>query len=365
MPALSNSVFTAIKTARNHVLFALLLLPATPLVLAQDDDQTPKPAKLFTTSETLVVTMTGPFRDIERKEKYQGTYPAKIEFTDELGNATSLEMTVERRGLTRQVVCRYPPIKLRFDKEAVKGTTFRGQKGLKMVTHCDKASKFEQYYILEMLAYQMYNLITDFSFRVRPLSVTYVDSETGDTQEPHFAFLIEDDGDVAKRNGQKKLQIPRARISWLDPKETSNVSLFQFMIANLDFAVLNGPDTKECCHNSKLIGQVPGEDPIYPIPYDFDASGLVNAPYAAPPEGLPVKKVTQRLYRGICKQNDALPAARQKFLDNEGAILALVNNETRLNDKSRQKTIKFLGQFFKIMKSDKDFERQIIGKCRK
>jgi len=365
MPASSKSVSIAMLTAGHYALFALLLWSATPLVFAQDEEQAPKPAKLFTTSETLAVTMTGPFKDIERKKKYQGAYPAKIEFTDELGNATSLEMTAERRGLTRQVVCRYPPIKLRFDKEAVKGTTFRGQKGLKMVTHCDKAEKYEQYYILEMLAYQMYNLITEFSFRVRPLSVIYVDNETGDTQEPHFGFLIEDDGDVAKRNGQEKLEIPRARISWLDPNEASNVALFQFMIANLDFAVLNGPDTKECCHNSKLIGHVPGEDPIYPIPYDFDASGLVNAPYAAPPEGLPVRKVTQRLFRGICKHNDGLPAARQKFLDNEAAIYALVKNESLLNDKSRETTLKFLEKFFDILKSDKDYQKQIIGKCRK
>jgi len=365
MPASSKSVFIAMKTVAHCALFALLLLPAAPLALAQEEDQSPKPAKLFTTSETLVVTMTGPFRDLERKKKYQGTYPAKIEFTDELGNATNLEMTVERRGLTRQVVCRYPPIKLRFDKEAVKGTTFRGQKGLKMVTHCDKGEKYEQYYILEMLAYQMYNLITEFSFRVRPLTVTYVDSESGDTQEPHFAFLIEDDGDVAKRNGQEKLEIARAGISWLDPTEASYLAMFQYMIGNLDWAALDGPDTKECCHNAKLIGHVPKEDPIYAIPYDFDASGLVDAPYAAPPEGLRVSRVTQRLYRGFCKYNAEASGARQRFLDAEGEIYALLNNETRLNEKSNKKATKFLGQFFKTLKSDKDFNKNIIGKCRK
>jgi len=84
--------------------------------------------------------MTGPWWYIERHANDQAAKPAKIEFTDDLGNSNTLNLTVERRGITRQVVCRYPPIKLRFNKETAKGTTFRGQKSIKMVTHCDKGT---------------------------------------------------------------------------------------------------------------------------------------------------------------------------------------------------------------------------------
>jgi hypothetical protein len=351
-----------LKSAGLYTLFTLFLLASSPAIFAEDDSS--KPSKLFSSTETLEVTMTAPWKDIERKKKYKGTYPAKIEFTDSLGNKNTLDLTVERRGITRQTVCRFPPIKLRFEKETVKGTTFRGEKSIKMVTHCDKGDKFEQYYILEMLAYQFYNLITDFSFKIRPLTINYIDSESGKTQDPRFAFLIEDDSDVAKRNGQDKLEIERTKPSRLDPVEASNLSLFQFMIGNLDFASLSGPDPKKCCHNAKLIGLDPENGPIYPVPYDFDSAGLVNAHYAAPPANLPVKSVTQRLFRGFCRHNDTLPQAKQRFLDKEQATFALINDEARLSSGSQKKANKFLGKFYEIIKSDKDFNKKIIEKCR-
>ncbi len=364
MSVSSNRSITSRITLNLCMVLALLFLISS-VHGAEKKDSAPKPAKLFTSSEPISVTISAPWRDIERKEKYQGTYPAKIEFTDELGNATSLNMTVERRGRTRQAVCRFPPIKLRFDKEEVKGTSFRGQKSLKMVTHCQTSSRFEQYYILEMLTYQMYNIITDFSFRVRPLSVTYVDTEKGKEQEPKFAFLIEDDSDVAKRNDQKKLKIAKTTRNQLDSRESINFALFQYMIANLDWSAISGPDKDKCCHNAKLVGQDPIKDPVYPVPYDFDAAGLINAPYATPPENLPVRNVTQRLYRGFCAHNETMEEGRERFLDHEQAILALVTDEPLLNSSTRKKALKFLGKFFDTLKDDKDFQKKIIAKCRK
>jgi hypothetical protein len=357
------------KNYRNIELtiLSLLLAVALPLCAQEKPDGEPKPAKLFSSNNTLNVTLTAPWRDIVRNEKKQDPYPAKIEFTDELGNTMSLDMTAQRRGLTRQRVCDFPPIKLRFEKEAVKGTTFRGQKSVKMVTHCQRSARFEQYYILEMLAYQMYNLITDYSFRVRPLNVKYVDSKTGKTEESRFAFLIEDDSDVAKRNGLKKLEVAKIKVSQLEPKVTSEFSLFQYLIANVDWAALSGPDPTECCHNVKPIGPEPltPQDKIYPIPYDFDSSGLVGAHYAAPAQGLPIRSVTTRLYRGYCRQNSTLEDARKLFLAQEAAILALISDENRLNSKTKKKATKYIGRFYKTIKDPGDFERLVIEKCRK
>jgi hypothetical protein len=213
----------------------------------------------------------------------------------------------------------------------------------------------------------MYNLITDYSFRVRPLKVKYVDSKTGKTEESRFAFLIEDDSDVAKRNGLKKLDIAKIKVSQLEPKVTSEFSLFQYLIANVDWAALSGPDPTGCCHNVKPIGPEPltPQDKIYPIPYDFDSSGLVDAHYAAPAEGLRIRSVTMRLYRGYCRQNSTLEDARKLFLAQEAAILALISDENRLNSKTKKKATKYIGRFYKTIKDPGDFERLVIEKCRK
>lgn len=346
-------------------LLGLALLAHGLPIAAQDDS--PRTPKLFESDEILSLTISAPWQELEKKRKYQGTYPATLEYLDHTGKSITLDLTVERRGVKRQETCRIPPIRLRFEKEAVKETMFRGEKSLKMVTHCQNSDRYDQYYLLEMMAYQMYNRVTDYSFRVQPLSVTYKDSKKGDVEADRFAFVIEDDSDVAKRNGLKKLEVPKIFPHWQESAPTSDFALFQYMISNLDWSALRGPEGEDCCHNVKLIAPRPFEpgDKAIPVPYDFDSSGIVNTPYAAPPEGLGVNSVTQRLYRGFCSHNDTMEASRQKYLSLENDIMAVLDSDARLTDRSKKKAVGFLERFYDILKDDKDFDRQIIQKCRK
>jgi hypothetical protein len=344
----------------------LSLLLASPAIAQDAAEDSPKPDKLFERDDTLDVTLNAPWRDVIRSKGKDKTFPATIEYTDELGNNVTLDLTVETRGITRQRVCKFPPIKLRFDKEKAKGTTFRGQKSIKMVTHCKTSGSYDDYYVLEMLAYQIYNLITDYSFRIRPLNVTYYDNEREDREDPEFAFLIEDDSDVADRHDLEKLVIPQIGYNYLESGVTSNFVLFQYLIGNVDWGALRGPDPEECCHNVKLIAPEPFEQGMmaYPIPYDFDSAGLVNAEYAAPAEGLGIDEVTERVYRGYCYHNDTLPAARQRFLDQQAAIVALVEQEPRLSSNGRRDTLRYLGEAFEVFRDDRKFNDEITAKCR-
>jgi hypothetical protein len=337
------------------------------------------PARLFEREDAIEVTITAPWRDLVRDRKNQDSYPATIVFTDELGNTETLDMTVERRGISRQRICRIPPIKIRFDKEDVKGTTFRGQESLKLVTHCESKERYQQYYILEYLAYRIYNLLTDYSFQVRPLTATYLqvgsqeESDSGfkffkqkSSEGPAFAFLIEEDKDVANRHDLKNLHIPKVRSGQLDSDVGAIYALFQFLIGNLDWAATVGPDPEECCHNSKLIGPEPTtpDDTLYPVPYDFDSSGFVDSEYALPPEGAPVRSVKQRLYRGYCAHNESLEGARERMLRNEQAIYKLIREEERLDPNRRSKALKFLEGAFTIFRDDKLFRKWIVEECR-
>ena len=65
-----------------------------------------------------------------------------------------------------------------------------------MVTHCKSNDRYEQYYMLEMLAYRIYNVLTDYSFRVRPLEVTYFQTGFEDQGEEKsgFSFFKKKDG---------------------------------------------------------------------------------------------------------------------------------------------------------------------------
>jgi len=323
-----------------------------------------KAEKLFTSDQTLQITLRAPWNDIVKKPKNQDPYPATLEFSDSQGALHSLPLTVQRRGLSRQTVCAFPPIKLRFAKDVADGTIFRGQESLKIVTHCGRGGRWEQYYIKEMLAYRMYNLITDRSFRVRPLSATYVDSKKNSNYVAHFAFVVEDVHDVAKRNGMQTINIKRIRPDQMESTDANRFALFQYMIANVDWAALKGPGTEDCCHNGKVIG-LDADSKLYIVPYDFDSSGLVDTHYAAPHTGLPIAKVTQRLYRGFCAHNSTLEATRQEFLAKGQAIIGLIENESRLNTHNAKVAVRYLDGFFDVLRDDYKFDQSIIQRCRK
>ncbi|MEJ2383087.1 MAG: hypothetical protein P8Y54_01675 [Xanthomonadales bacterium] len=347
----------------HRLLLVLPLLLLAAAVRAED-----KPPRLFDSDEVLEVTLSAPWQDLVRDERNQDPYPATIEYRDASGATVRHIGTVERRGVKRQEACDFPPIRLRFEKEAVKGSMFRGQKSLKMVTHCERSDRFDQYYRLEMLAYRMYNLVTDFSFRVRPMTVTYLDDKRDDVYDTRFAFVIEDDSDVAERNGMKKLRVPYILPNRFDDTTSSQMSLFQYMIGNVDWSALRGPDPEECCHNVKLAAPRPftDDDLAYPIAYDFDSSGLVDPPYAAPPDGLGINSVTQRLYRGYCRNDEnAMAEVRQQFIGLEPEIMAILEQDTMLNKRSKKKSTRYLERFFDLLKDDRDFERYVTEKCRK
>ena len=363
---MNTNIFSA-RTSKGlffpTLLVILLGVCSIGQALAQEEDEGPKPDKLFEVEDTLRVTLNAPWREIVQKVKNPDPYPATIEFTDSLGRTQSVPLTVERRGITRQKVCKFPPIMLRFEKEAVKGTAFRGQKSIKMVTHCDKGDRWEQYNVKEFLAYRIYNLFTERSFRVRPLEITYVDSRYGKQEEPRFAFLIEDDSEVAKRNDLEKLDIKEIEPQQIEPRDGNRFSLFQYMISNSDWSALTGPGEEDCCHNGKLIGNDPARN-IYVVPYDFDSAGLVDAHYAAPNEGLPIKSVTQRLYRGFCVHQPTLEETRQEFLAKEQQVYDLIRNEPRLSPRFKKSLPEYLGEFYDVLRDEKKYDKIIIQKCR-
>ena len=341
------------------VLIGMLL--ATPL-FAKDDT---KPPKLFNETSEMQVTLSGPWRDIKRNIKADKLYPAQLTYTGVDGQQKTLDVEVSPRGITRRLqVCDFPPLKIHFDKEKTKGTEFRGNKSLKLVTYCQTNTKYEQYYIKEFLVYRIYNLITDFSFRVRPMNIEYVDSANKKTSITRFSFMIEDTDDVAERNDLKKLTAPQIPYKTLDPVEISKFSLFQYLVGNVDYATNDGPGHDSCCHNSKLIGEGDDVVPKFSIPYDFDATGLVDAHYAYPPTLLKLRNIRQRLYRGFCFANDKLPQTVALFNEKKPDILALFNDDPRLLDKNRKKAIKYIEDFYEIINDPKEFKEEITDKCR-
>jgi len=147
-----------------------------------------KSAKLFADEATLPLTITAPWREFAHNKTAKASYPGTLEYVDDSGAKRAVPIVVTPRGHNRLKVCKFPPIKLIFEKEAIQDTLFHGNRSLKLVTRCANDEQSEQYIIKEMLAYRIYNLVTERSFRVRPLSVTYVDSADRSAAGAHFGL---------------------------------------------------------------------------------------------------------------------------------------------------------------------------------
>lgn len=351
----------------NRLLVAVLALwlSFSPLANAEQDAPASKlPAPLFADHTPLEVTIEAPLTTLINERPDKEYLEGKFRFTDEDGSEKTFDVKFRGRGnfRLRDSTCSFPPVRLNFRKKQVKDTLFDGQDKLKLVTHCQQQKpSFEQFMLREYLAYRILQLLTDKSFSVRLLHINWVDTE-GRNSRVKYGFVIEDDGDVAKRNGMKPVKRGNLKHVDLDPVDENLVNVFMYMIGNTDFSLVQGPPGDNCCHNSALMGM--SDDPPYtPLPYDFDFSGLVNAPYATANPRFHLRSVRSRLYRGQCSNDHLLPQTFQRFLDNRDAIYALVDGLEMFSSNSRRLTIRYLDSFYYAITTPETIQLEFLAQC--
>jgi len=101
-----------------------------------------------------------------------------------------------------------------------------------------------------------------------------------------------------------------------------------------------------------------------PVSHDFDFSGAVNARYAAPDPILPIRRVTERLYRGFCRPELEREWLAELFIARREAIRALYEGFDLLEEGDAKDVLGFYDGFFEILADDRRFDRQIVQKCR-
>jgi hypothetical protein len=320
-------------------------------------------ATLFESSETLVVTIDAPMRDLVRQKRRKLDYEGVITYTDVSGDTVSLPVELKPRGNHRLVTCDFPPLRLKFKRKETEGTVFEGQGKLKLVNPCSNGSDERGWLLQEYGLYRGYNILTDASFRVRRLEISYRDPESSRWKRDFPGFLIEPIEGVAERTGTRPIRPVKVRYDQFHVVETTNKVLYQYLIANTDFSMLKGPVTEGCCHNGRIISPPGREHEWIVLPYDFDQAGIINTEYALPDRRLGIRSVTTRLYRGFCGHNDALPAAIDHYNQLRSELTeALVPTEISSTRQSRMR--RYIDRFYDTINDQKELERQIIAKCR-
>ncbi|MCP5108066.1 MAG: hypothetical protein GY950_32060 [bacterium] len=245
---------------------------------------------------------------------------------------------------------------MKFDKSQTPGTIFAKQKKLKLVTHCKNKPKFFQNYTLqEYLIYRIYNILTELSFRLRMARITYLDADKKESFSK-YAFFIENYKQMARRNNAKTVNIASILPQKADFATSTLASVFEYMIGNTDWSIRSS-------HNMKLL--TIGDNPLYfPVPFDFDQTGLIDAHYARPDLQLTIRSVRERLYRGFCKDIAQFNQTFTVFRKHKKEILNLYRDSPLLSDKLKKKSIKYLEGFYKIIGNPKLVKRYFVDNYR-
>jgi hypothetical protein len=337
-------------------LLALAILTIPGVAIAQ---ASPKP--LFASDAPIRITIQGPISAISRKAaKSVEPEAATLTLTSP---SESHPIQLSARGLSRRTggICSFPPLRVEFAQRPAATSLFAGQKRLKLVTHCKDQGSFEQQLLVEYAAYPMLNVLTPLSFKARLATVDYAEP-SGKVSTTRWGFFLEDSEDVGKRNGLAEARVG-ARISTaqLEPNQAALAALFEYMIGNLDWSMRAGPAGEPCCHNAKLFS---GSGPnLVPVIYDFDYSGMVDRPYAIPPEGIKVRSVRERAYRGYCRHNQQVLAAAADFRSKRAAIEAVFSQIPAMAERTKSKALAYLGTYFEEIATDASVRSNLLKDC--
>lgn len=324
------------------------------------------PDPLFANNDILATNLVAPLRQImaERPISKEQEVSGTFSFFDADDLATEFPVQILTRGNHRRnpAVCSFAPLRLNFKKSDVKDTLFHKQDKLKLVTHCvNKRELYQQSVIREYLAYRILNLISDVSFRVRLLRMSYVFSDKHDDTEVSYAFFIESKERLAKRLKLKKQDQNAVKLDQLNREHTNLVSVFQFFIGNVDFSPIKGRPGAACCHNYSLFSS-DGEN-FWSIPYDFDLTGLVDPPHVVLNPRYRQSNIRQRVYRGRCYNNQYIPGSLQKFRDNRTAIESMVAAQAELSKRHRKRIDSYIDSFYKLLDDEEKLIRKFERDC--
>ena len=275
------------------------------------------------------------------------------------GTTQVLPVSIRSRGdfRLRTENCYLPPLFIRFSSETTRGTVFEGQRILPLTLQCRTGRlKYRDYVLAEYLAYEIYTLLTPRSIRAR-LVLLRIQRKPGASESRQLsAFFTEHFDDVALRNGGTMVAATNLEPHSFEPSESTRHALFQYLVGNTDWSLLAG-------HN--VVYFAGGGEYISPIPYDFDFAGIVNADYASVYPGLPIRRVSQRLFRGFCYSDLDWNGIYRDFEFRRPSIETLLRETPGLTSSTNRRVRNYVSRFYKIIADESQRKKNIEDACRR
>jgi hypothetical protein len=311
---------------------------------------------LFSTEAPMEIELATSLNDLRQAKSDTVFFESILRFKLEDGSWDSIRVELRARGNSRRIRCDFPPVRIKISKKDSENTIFEGDKALKLVLPCEDSEPFNDLIEKELLCYKFYEEISPYYFNTRLVNLKLTDTRSRKSKNYQLtAFLIEDDDKAAKRFDGKISDSKLVRPNIVNDTVALKQDFFSFMIGNTDWS-----NTGQ--HNVKVMERK--DSKVIPIPYDFDMSGFVSAPYAVPYDYLPIQTVQERLYRGICRDPELVQYVRDYFLMKEQALNEILGSlQSKIQTSQYKIARNYISEFFEIIKDDQQFETQILSTC--
>lgn len=309
---------------------------------------------LFEAEEPLEMTLSVDITAIQGDRGSRPSYhKAHLVYLTPAGEKAEADLKVKARGAYRldPYICDFPPLRFNFDKDDNLPAPFTGQNKLKVVTHCHE----DQYIFREYYLYKAYNLFTEKSFRVRLAKITYEDSKGVEPTVTRWAFFIESEKAMAARNGGTSLNEDIVLQSDdVDREKLTLCHMFNYMIANRDFRVSEYQNLKIITNGSEF--------PVV-VPYDFDWSGMVDAPYTKRKGNTKPSYEERQIFRPLCRSEEEFQAMIAEFEAKKEAIEGLYKDSPYLTSAQKKESLKYYKKFYKQLGKGKTMEEVFLAAC--
>ena len=316
---------------------------------------------LFNSQSPLRIALSISLKEVEKSKKDSIYLKQNLLYQNSRNTWDSVQVGIRERGNFRSRECYFPPLWIKIKTKNGEGTIFEGNRKLKLVLPCYEKSGNNDLILREYLCYKLFEEVSPYTFQTRLADVDLtVSRKNKKTRYQLKGIFIEDINKAATRLHAKVLKDIKLHPTALHDTSAVRFELFQYMISNTDWSTVYQ-------HNAKLIMVEP--DKYISILYDFDMSGLVDAPYsivsAVNGEQLPVQHVTERIYRGFCRDPEVMEFVRKEFLSKKEKYLTIPDQlQEQLTSKDIVNIKEYLEEFFDKIKDERSFKKNILDKCR-
>jgi hypothetical protein len=308
-----------------------------------------KSFRLFEEDKIIKITLRFDLSTYFRTKPKDEYLKANITFNLSKTDSISKNIKLRTRGYFRNQYCTFPPIELNFKKADFGYKDLNSISKLKLAVQCGSGKDKEEYIFREYLTYKLFNVLTDTSFRVRLLSINYIDTKKNRKSFKQYGFFIEPVEMITSRTNSFLVKSMNLTQKSIVPSVMDRLAIFNYMIGNYDWAVPGQ-------HNI-LILNFPGIDPLgraIAIPHDFDWTGVVNATYAVPAEIVGTENVRERIFTGVCRRKEVFQQDLDLFLKKKQDFYKVINEFPFLSQKAKKDITGYLDEFFDQLEGKKD-----------